>query len=179
MIPERFRKAALTLLALTAVLPSCALALPDDDSQQIHSGDFASTEVSLDTGEFVQKAHPGKLTCLTQGSRVICGAEIRFERGKNGGLRKVTATGTPASFQVQPEADQEVAHFSGRTLVFDNEARILTIDGDAEYSQGSTGMTHEHLEYHLDPPRLVATPGSGDEGDEQGTFFFTPAATDN
>lgn len=174
MIPERFRKAALTLLALTAVLPSCALALPDDDSQQIHSDDFASTEVSLDTGEFVQKAHPGKPTCLTQGSRVICGAEIRFERGKDGSLKKVTATGTPARFQVQPEADQEIAHFTGRTLVFDNEARVLTIDGDAEYTQGSTRMTHEHIEYHLDTRSLALTQGSGDE---QGSFSFTPAAT--
>jgi lipopolysaccharide export system protein LptA len=176
MIPKRFPELRVTLLAAAIAVPTWGYALPDDDAQQLRSGDFASLELSLDTDEFVQKAHPDRPTCITQGSRVICGAEIRFERGEDGNVKKVTATGSPASFDVQPEANQEVAHFRGQVLVFDNEAHLLTIDGDAEFVRGSDMMSHEHIEYHLDTRSLIATGGGTDE---QGSMSITPATAGN
>lgn len=166
-LPE-LRRIVLALAA--AALPIAGHALPDDDVQEIVSEDYASIEIALDEGELVQKAHPNRPTCVTQGSRVICGTEIRVQRAEDGSLRRVTATGTPARFQTQPSVDQEIAHFSGLTLVFDNVARVLTIDGDAKFSQGKNELQHQHMEYHLDTRRLSAT---GD-ADELGTGRFTP-----
>jgi lipopolysaccharide transport protein LptA len=177
MIQRRFRKRCV-LVALSCALPICSYALPEDDAQQIASGDYASLEYSLDTGEMVQKAHAGQTTCITQGSREICGVEIRIELTENDVLKKVTATGMPARFAVQPEANQEVAHFAGRTLVFDNEARLLTIDGDAEFSQGNTAMSHEHIEYDLNTRNIRLDQGST-ESERQGRALFTPGATGN
>ncbi|MDY6981681.1 MAG: LptA/OstA family protein [Pseudomonadota bacterium] len=161
------------LLALAAaILPMWASALPEDDAQEIVSDDYASIELALDEGEVVQKAHADRPTCITQGSRVICGAEIRLQRADDGSLRKVTAIGTPARFQQKPSAEQEVVHFSGSTLVFDNAARLLTIDGDAKFSQGKNELAHQHMEYHLDTRRLSAT---GD-ANSLGNGRFTPPA---
>lgn len=166
-LPE-LRRIVLALAA--AALPAWCHALPDDDVQEIVSEDYASIEIALDEGELVQKAHPDQPTCVTQGSRRICGAEIRVQRAEDGSLRRVTAVGMPARFQVQPAWDQEIAHFSGQTLVFDNAARLLTIDGDARYSQGKNELQHQHMEYHLDTRRLSAT---GD-ANALGTGRFTP-----
>lgn len=172
MFPHRIPdpRHALLVLAL-ATASSWSSALPEDDASEIVSDDYASIDLALDSGEIVQKAHPDRATCVTQGSRVICGAEIRLERAEDGSVRKLTAIGTPASFQQQPAADQEVVHFSGLTLVFDNEARLLTIDGEAKFSQGPNRLEHQHIEYHLDSRRLTADGGDSGEG---GQMNLTP-----
>ena len=100
-IPE-LRRLALAFAA--AALPAWSNALPEDDAQEIVSNDYASIELALDEGELVQIAHADRPTCITQGSRVICGAEIRLLRAEDGSLRKVTATGTPARFEQKPAA---------------------------------------------------------------------------
>jgi lipopolysaccharide export system protein LptA len=160
----------LVLALVAATLPGWSSALPEDDAQEILSSDYASMELALDEGELVQTAHPDRPTCITQGSRVICGAEIRIQRAEDGSLRKITSIGRPARFQQQPAANQEIVHFSGQTLVFDNEARLLTIDVDAKFSQGKNELSHQHIEYNLDTRRVSAT---GDE-DALGSGRFTP-----
>jgi lipopolysaccharide export system protein LptA len=171
MSPQRLPELRRLLLALVAAaLPAWSSALPEDDAQEILSSDYASIELALDEGELVQKAHADRPTCITQGTRVICGAEIRIQRADDGSLRKITSIGTPARFQQQPAANQEVAHFNGQTLVFDNEARLLTIDGDAKFSQGKNELSHQHIEYNLDTRRISAT---GD-ANALGSGRFTP-----
>ena len=160
------------LLLLVALLaPAWVHGLPEDEAQEIASEDYASIELSLDEGAWVQKGHPGVPTCINQGSRVICGDEIRIERAENGSLKKVTATGMPARFEQQPEANQGIVHFSGLTLVFDNEARLLTIDGEANFSQDNNALAHHHIEYHLDTRRIIA---NGGDTDAQGRMQVTP-----
>lgn len=159
-------------------VPLGAGALPEDDTQQIVSEEYASIELALDEGEVIQIAHPDRPTCISQGSRKICGAEIRFQRADDGTIRRVTATGTPASFQQQPAIDQEIVHFSGLTLLFDNEARLLTIDGEARYSQGQNELTQQHIEYHLDARRVVANDGDTDgDTESRGRMIITPDST--
>lgn len=175
MLLQRTSELRRVLLALVAAaLPAWSNALPEDDAQEIVSDDYASIELALDEGEVVQTAHADRPTCITQGSRVICGAEIRLLRADDGSLRKVTAIGTPATFQQKPSAEQEVMHFSGQTLVFDNAARLLTIDGDAKWSQGKNELAHpEHMEYNLDTRRVLL---NGSNADSRGTGRFTPPA---
>ena len=177
MILFRHPEVRRALLALAvAVMPAFACALPEDDMQEIESQDAASIEYELDEGTFVQKAHADRPTCIKQGSRLICGNEIRIERAENGNIRKVTATGTPATFEEQPEKDQDIAHFSGATLVFDNEARLVTIDGDAKFWQGNNELSHEHIEYHIDTRKFDAT---GDDNDASGQMRIKPPASNS
>jgi lipopolysaccharide export system protein LptA len=172
MIPNNFRKPR-ALLALLLALPMCASALPEDDAQQIDSDDFLSLELSLNEGEWVQTAHTDRPTCITQGSRKVCGTEIRLQRNENGTLKRVTATGNPASFEEQPEAGAAIVHFSGATLVYDQQAQLLTMDGDAQFSRGTDKLTSEHIEYHLDTRRVVADAGNSDASSQ---FVITPEA---
>ncbi len=176
MIPTSFSNSRVALLALALTLPVCAHALPEDDAQTANSEDFLSLDLNLNEGEWVQTAHPGRPTCLTQGSRKICGARIRIQRNEDGTLKRVTATGTPANFQQQPEADAAVVHFSGRTLIFDQDTQLVTVDGDAHFEQGTTNMRHVHFEYHLDTGDISADAAGTDAS---GQMSFTPDATGN
>jgi lipopolysaccharide export system protein LptA len=176
MIPTSFSNSRAALLALALTLPLCAHALPEDDAQPANSEDFLSLDLNLNEGEWVQTAHPDRPTCLTQGSRKICGAQIRIQRNADGTLKRVTATGTPANFQQQPEVGAAVVHFSGRTLVFDQDAQLVTVDGDARFEQGTTNVGHVHFEYHLDTGRFKADAGGTDA---RGRMSFTPDATGN
>jgi lipopolysaccharide export system protein LptA len=171
-----FSNSCAALFFLALALPASVLALPEDDAKQANSEDFASLELMLNEGEWVQTAHPDRPTCLTQGSRKVCGKEIRIQRGEDGALKRVTATGTPANFQQQPEADAAVVHFSGRTLVFDQDAQLVTVDGDAHFEQGTTALSHQHFEYHLDTGSIKADSGGTDA---RGEATFTPEASGN
>ncbi|MGV3592605.1 MAG: lipopolysaccharide transport periplasmic protein LptA [Gammaproteobacteria bacterium] len=146
-------------LSFAAMLASpVAIALPEDAQQEIEV-DSEGAELFLDEGLIIYTGSATEPACITQGTLKICGAEIRLERapGDEGGLQKVTATGTPATFQQQPAADQELAHAQGRTLVFDNVTRLVTADGDARFSQAGTVLTHQHIEYNLDTRRASAS----------------------
>lgn len=162
---QRHTPELLTLLLLGAALaPIGARALPEDAEQEIEV-DSESAELFLDEGLIVYSGSESEPACITQGTLKICGIEIRLERapGDEGGLQKVTATGMPATFQQQPAADQELAHAQGRTLVFDNVARLVTADGDARFSQAGMVLTHQHIEYNLDT-RDASASSSGARG---------------
>lgn len=171
MTPNSSRNSRATLLLLAFVLPVVAHALPEDDAKQANSEDFASLELNLNEGEWVQTAHADRPTCLTQGSRKVCGAVIRIQRNEDGALKRVTATGMPANFQQQPEANAAIVHFSGSTLVFDQDAQLVTVDGNAHFEQGTTNLSHEHFEYNLDTGTIKADAG-GTEA--RGRMSITP-----
>src|SRR5690606_818334 len=90
---------------------------------------------------------------VTQGSMMISGLELTVQRGDEGELLKVTASGSPARYQQQPEADQAIVHASGITLTYDNVASMVTADEDARFSQGETVLTGHHIEYNLETRR--------------------------
>jgi lipopolysaccharide export system protein LptA len=157
MIPRRIPE--LIALLVAAVLPISVTALPDDDEQEIVS-DLSDIEMDLNQGLTIFKGIADQPTCITQGTMKICGNEIRLERGQDGGLKKVTATGTPVRYQQQPEADKELAHLSGLTLVFDNVAQLLTVDGEAEFSHEGYTLTHQHIEYDLESGHVASSGGA-------------------
>jgi lipopolysaccharide export system protein LptA len=147
-------------LVMAALLPVSAAALPDDDEKEMLF-DFSHMDMFPEQGLMVFKGADDKPSCIDQGTMRICGNEIRVERADDGTLLKVTATGTPVRFQQQPEADEELAHLSGQTLVFDNVERLLTADGNAEFSQAGTVLTSDHIEYDLDSGDVEANRGAG------------------
>ncbi len=162
MTPHRFLDLRPAALLLAVLLPICATALPEDAAQEIVV-DAASTELFLDQGLVVYKGTAENPARITQGSLVISGSEIRLERADDGSLEKITATGIPARFEQQPAVDQGVVQASGETLVFDNSARLLTLDVSAEFSQTGNVLTGHHIDYNLDTRRASATSRSAEE----------------
>lgn len=175
MTPHRFNELRLTALLLTVWLPAGALALPEDAAQEVVS-DYSDIELFPDQGLIVFLGASDKPACITQGSLVICGNEIRLERMDDGSLKKVTTTGSPARFQQQPAADKDVVHASGLTLVFDYAAQLVTINGNAEFTQDGIVLTHQHFEYNLETGNASADGGTTGQ---PGRMIIPPPANAN
>lgn len=136
------------LLLLAALLAPPAVALPEDASQPLDV-QAPSMALDLNQGQVVYKGDANTPAVITQGTMRISGEEIIVERS-NGVITKATAKGAPARFQQQPAADQALAHASGAVLVFDNVSRVVTADGNAEFSQAETTINGQHIEYDLE-----------------------------
>jgi lipopolysaccharide export system protein LptA len=158
--PELYRALLATCVAL---MPVGAYALPEDAEQPIDV-DADRTEMFLNEGLIVYTGAQNAPACITQGTLKICGGEIRLRRADNGDLEEVTATGTPARFQQQPAADQELMQASGAKLVFDNVAQLITADGDAEFSQSGNVINHQHIEYDIEARHASASGADGERG---------------
>jgi lipopolysaccharide export system protein LptA len=172
-LATRFAELSLATILLSMLLPAAVSALPEDSEQEIVS-DYSSIDLFPEQGLVVFKGAADEPACITQGSLRICGDEIRLERTSDGSLKKVTASGTPARFQQQPAADQELVHASGLTLVFDATAQLVTIDENAELSQAGTVLTHQHIEYDLNTGNASAGGESG-----QGRMVIPPPQRGN
>ncbi|HWK54677.1 MAG TPA: lipopolysaccharide transport periplasmic protein LptA [Hyphomicrobiales bacterium] len=157
--PEAPRRALLLLLA--ALLASPAQALPEDANQPLNV-QAPSAALDLNLGQVVYKGNANTPAVITQGTMRISGEEIIVERS-NGVITRVTAKGAPARFQQQPTADQALVHASGAVLVFNNEARVVTADGNAEFSQAETTINGQHIEYDLET--RSASADGGDSGE--------------
>jgi lipopolysaccharide export system protein LptA len=149
---------SLTRYCVTAALffaCSTSWALPDDQNQQIDVV-AASSEINLNDGLYVYRGTDAEPAQITQGSMQITGTEIRIERSGRV-LKRVTASGTPARFQQQPDVDQAVIHASGHTLDYDNDKRMLNVDGEAEFNQDGSVISAHHIDYNLDTRNANAT----------------------
>lgn len=143
------------------LFPALAWGLPEDREQEFVI-DFSRSETFLDRGLTLFYGTPAQPAVATQGSLRIEGQEIRVERDGEE-LLMITAFGNPARFQQQPAADQAVVHASGRSIVFDNRARFLTVDDEATLSQEGTGsLSGQHIEYELDAGKFSADNGNGE-----------------
>jgi len=150
-----------TLAVMLLLAPVTSLALPDDAQQPILT-ESSSTEMFLDRGYFVYRGTAESPARITQGSMEISGEQITVER-IDGVLKKVTATGNPAQFQQQPDATKALIHASGNTLVFDNTARLITADENAEFHQDGSSVSGFHIEYNLETRSASATGRNADD----------------
>ncbi|MDR0781771.1 MAG: lipopolysaccharide transport periplasmic protein LptA [Pseudomonadales bacterium] len=161
----------LLLAPVSLLLTPAALALPEDRLQTLEI-EAMSNELFLDRGYFIYRGTAARPAVATQGTMRISGIEIIAERGEDG-ISKVTATGTPARFQQQPETTQTLIHASGDTLVFDNTAQLVTADGNAEFSQAGNTLKGDHIEYNLQTRRAAATGRDG----QPVNMFIPPTPT--
>jgi lipopolysaccharide export system protein LptA len=148
----------LNILLLTILLISnISLALPGDLEQDMITTCPARSESFLDQGLEICRGTSDEPAQISQGSLKLSGLEFRIER-EQGFIRMITATGSPATFQQQPEIDQAIAYASGSTIIFNNETQIIIIQGDAAFSQeGTIDTTAERIEYDIVNRKLDAT----------------------
>lgn len=133
------------------------MALPDDMNQDLLTSCPARSESFLDRGLEICRGTPDSPAQISQGSLRLSGLEITIERVE-GTIQRVTATGEPASFQQQPEIDQPIVFANGNTIVFDRDAQLITVEGEASFSQeGTINTTAEHIEYDIAERKLDAT----------------------
>jgi len=146
-----------SLLLPSLLISNISLALPGDLEQDMITTCPARSESFLDQGLEICRGTSDEPAQISQGSLKLSGLEFRIER-EQGFIRMITATGSPATFQQQPELDQAIAYASGATIIFNNETQVIIIQGDATFSQeGTIDTTAERIEYDIANRKLDAT----------------------
>ncbi|MGA1741220.1 MAG: LptA/OstA family protein [Pseudohongiellaceae bacterium] len=146
-----------SLLLPSLLISNISLALPGDLEQDMITTCPARSESFLDQGLEICRGTSDEPAQISQGSLKLSGLEFRIER-EQGFIRMITATGSPATFQQQPELDQAIAYASGATIIFNNETQVIIIQGDAAFSQeGTIDTTAERIEYDIANRKLDAT----------------------
>ncbi len=136
-----------TLGACLLVLASLCQALPEDADQEIFV-DADSSEVYLNEGRVVYRGLPDNPAVITQGTLKIMGLEITIERSE-GEIRRISATGEPSHFEQQPALDQGIVYANGRSIIFDNDAQLLTVQEGARFTQDGNTMSGHYIEYNI------------------------------
>ena len=146
-----------SLLLPSLLISNISLALPGDLEQDMITTCPARSESFLDQGLEICRGTNDEPAQISQGSLKLSGLEFRIER-EQGFIRMITATGSPATFQQQPELDQAIAYATGATIIFNNETQVIIIQGDAAFSQeGTIDTTAERIEYDIANRKLDAT----------------------
>jgi len=146
-----------SLLLPSLLISNISLALPGDLEQDMITTCPARSESFLDQGLEICRGTSDEPAQISQGSLKLSGLEFRIER-EQGFIRMITATGSPATFQQQPELDKAIAYASGATIIFNNETQVIIIQGDATFSQeGTIDTTAERIEYDIANRKLDAT----------------------
>lgn len=161
---------------LLVCLPVVVTALPEDADQPIDVR-YDNSELLLDEGIQILYGTSETPAQVTQGTLKISGQEITIER-TDGVVKKVTVLGSPARFQQQPALDQEIVIAEGNTILLDNDAQHLSVDGQAKFSQGSDRWSSCHIDYFIESKRLT-TPKCPDGVQAEATFSprTSPATT--
>ena len=149
----------LSLLSILGLsfLTNSLFALPDDLNQDMVTSCPARSESFLDQGLEICRGTMEQPAEINQGSLKLSGLEFRIER-EQGFIRTITATGSPAAFQQQPEIDQAVVYANGSSITLNNETQMIIIQGEASFSQeGTIETTAERIEYDIANRKLDAT----------------------
>lgn len=139
------------LLILLALQAGVAAALPEDQQQPVHiTADSAVQENNVVT-------YRGKVL-IVQGSIRIDADEVVIYHDK-GKLQRAVATGKPALFQEQPEADGGMIKGSANKLIYYNADQRVELIQDAFVDRDKSTVKGNRIEYLL-PSKTVRAEGS-------------------
>lgn len=142
------RKAGLFGLILLFSQASWAL---DSDAQQ-------PVVVEADSVEIDELNHvstySGKVT-FQQGSLLISAEKVLIET-ENRRIKRITAAGAPATFRQRPEGARDDVQGKALEIRYEGDARVLTLLGQAEFTQGSNLFSGSTMTYDLGRDTLRA-----------------------
>lgn len=143
-IPEQSGTKVAALLLLCGLVSS-SVALPTDSQQEMNLS-FESSSTDLKKGMTVYQGN----VKLTQGSLRIESDELVVHQ-EDDEIQQVTATGSPAVFEQQPELDQPPVIAYGRRIEYKLEDQIekVAIIDNARLKQGGIVTTCERIEFNL------------------------------
>ena len=157
-------------LWILALVPLCALALPEDRSQPI--------QLEASRGQIDQKTgvstYEGNVV-ITQGSLRLNGDTVTIHV-KDGGFQRMDATGNPVKLRYRPSADKPEILGESRRVEYDVASAKVVMSGNAKLTQGQDSFTGERVEYDLKGD-VVRARGAGDNGRIQ--FIIQPRAQDS
>jgi lipopolysaccharide export system protein LptA len=164
---------------LRAILPCCLIltaglsyALPQDKYETIR-GRAANLTIDNKTGVATYKGNVN----IQQGTLNIVAETLMVHRNAQGDVEKMIATGSPARFQQQPEADKGIITASAKSITYLPAKEHLVLVEDASVEQDGSVMSGATIDYDLIKEILKAT-GNQQQG-SSGVEIVIPASKKN
>lgn len=157
---KRVRHHVLLKLAIGSltVMTATAHALPSDRSKPISlNADKATyndkTGFTTYTGNVV----------IEQGTMKLQASAVTAQLNKDRQISTVTATGNPAQFQQQTEANKGLAKGQGQRIVYNADTGIIVLTGNAMVTQDGASVRGGSLRYSMNKGDIEAV-GSNTSG---------------
>ena len=146
-------------LAMATVLgcvATSALALPSDRNQPISlAADRATfnerTGITTYTGNVV----------IEQGTMRVNAGSIVANLNSKKEISSITATGGPARFQQQLDANKGLAKGQANQIVYNAQTGIITLSGNAQLEQDGASIKGAVLKYSMNKGDIEATGSNG------------------
>lgn len=133
-----------------------AWALKSDNKQPIH--------IQADHGDFINNTKTNRGTGTYTGHVLITQGSIRITADKavlhmeNGELQTADITGTPATFQQQPDSGALV-HGTADRITYDQGKNQVNLLGHAQLKQGARLLTANVIHYNTATEHVIALGG--------------------
>jgi lipopolysaccharide export system protein LptA len=162
----------LRLLPCSLILiAGCSQALPQDKYETIR-GRAASLTIDNKTGV---ATYSGNVN-IQQGSLNIVAESLMVHRNAQGDVEKMVATGSPARFQQQPEADKGVITASAKSITYIPAKEYLRLVDGASVEQDGSVMSGATIDYDLVKEILKAS--GNNQNDGEGVILTIPPQKD-
>ena len=154
-------------LAVTAAAP--AQALPEDAQQPIHIH-AESAEIQRQQGRivYVGAVRVEQGTLQVDAERMV----VDYREGK---VVRITATGAPAHYRQDLEADAGQVRADASTIVYHTRESRIDLQGEARLSQRGNSLAGDLIRYDIVAGRVDA--GAADQGPVRTTLM--PASADD
>ena len=154
-VSNRVPRARVSACALLSLLLAQSLyALPEDADQPIH--------ISADSAEVDQQAeqvvYRGSVQ-VNQGTLRVTADEMTIEYEEQKVVR-IIATGTPAHYQQQLEANDDQVKADANTIVYHTKDERIDLRGSASLEQKGNTLTGDLIHYDIVAGRVDATANS-------------------
>ncbi|MGA9852199.1 MAG: lipopolysaccharide transport periplasmic protein LptA [Gammaproteobacteria bacterium] len=144
------------LLLVCALSAASAWALKTDKNQPIN--------IQADHGDFQGSSSSNNGTGIYTGNVLITQGSIRITADKavlhmlNGEIQTADLTGTPATFQQQPDTG-ELAHGIANEIIYDQSKNEVDLLGKAQLHQGERLLTADIIHYNTATEHVIAIGG--------------------
>ncbi len=169
MIHTKIPFKTLSLLA-SLLYTSTVWALPTDKHETIRG---SADNLTVDQKNGVA-TYTGSVE-IRQGSLIINADSIIIHTNTEGGVDKMIATGNPAKFKQQPEAEQGVVTASAKQITYTPSNEHLLLIEDASVEQNGAVMSGPYIDYDL--VKEVMKAESGNKGEGQRIEIVIPPKT--
>lgn len=138
-------------LALALALGQPAFGLPEDADQPIH---IQADNAEID--EQAERAVYRGAVQIDQGTLRVTAEEITVE-WRNQKVFRIIATGKPAQYTQQIEADEDRVQANANTIVYYTQEERLDLKGDAHLSQQGNTISGDLIQYDIVAGKVAAT----------------------
>jgi len=132
------------LACICIVSAGMAQALPEDRNQSLRIA-ANKQEVDLKVGEVV---YTGDVK-LVQGTLEINAQKLTVHKDKNQAEESITAEGSPARYQQQPEAGKPIIHAEASIIHYNFKTEQLTLDKNVSIEQNGSVTKAGHVDYDI------------------------------